>query len=350
MNNKKAYKNILILNLRKIGDTIMATSTAYLLKRAYPRAKVTMLVKPLTKAIVENNPVIDKVLLYNYSHKAKLAEIKKTAGMLKEKQFDLAIVVDNKPRSALLAWLANIPVRVGFEKINMRNIYLKMFYTKIYKIDYDFLATQQVKNHEIFINRITGRNDKAKMVMPDIDIKSKVKVDTLLSELSQGEKKIALCIRSGVLFKDWSQENFIEVVETLSQKYNAAFFIVGAPNDSDHAEDFIDKSNADIHNFCGMTNLPELGYLLSQVDLLLTVDTGTAHIAAAVDTRQVVVFAGTSHYHWSPYGDNVESIYPDVECYPCDDKTRKQCNNYRCLQNISIKQVVEKSCQILNNL
>ena len=59
------YKNILILNLRKIGDTIMATSSAYLLKKAYPEAKITMLVKPLTKSIVENNPVIDEVLLYD---------------------------------------------------------------------------------------------------------------------------------------------------------------------------------------------------------------------------------------------------------------------------------------------
>lgn len=347
---ENTYKNILILNLRKIGDTIMATSTAYLLKKAYPKAKLTMLVKPLTKAIVENNPVIDEVLLYNYSHKAKIAEIIQTAKMLKEKQFDLAVVVDNKPRSALLSWMSGIPQRIGFEKITLRNIYLRLFYTKIYKIDYDFLSVQQVKNHEIFINRITGKNDKAQMIMPDIDMKSKAKVDALLDKLPDNKNKIALCIKSGVPFKDWPQENFIEVVETLSQKYNAAFFIIGAPNDSDYAENFIDKCNADIHNFCGMTNLPELGYLLSQADLLLTVDTGTAHIAAAVDTRQVVVFAGTSHYHWAPYGDNVEIVYPDVVCYPCDDKTRKQCNNYKCLQNISIKQVVEKSCQILNNL
>ena len=46
------YKNILILNLRKIGDTIMATSSAYLLKKAYPEAKITMLVKPLTKSVL----------------------------------------------------------------------------------------------------------------------------------------------------------------------------------------------------------------------------------------------------------------------------------------------------------
>lgn len=55
----------------------MATSSAYLLKKAYPKAKITMMVKPMTKSIVENNPVIDEVMLYDYSHKAKWSEIKK---------------------------------------------------------------------------------------------------------------------------------------------------------------------------------------------------------------------------------------------------------------------------------
>ena len=117
------YKNILILNLRKIGDTIMATSSAYLLKRAYPKATITMLVKPLTKSIVENNPVIDEVLLYDYSHKAKWNDIKKTVNNIKSKNFDLAVIIDNKPRSALLSYLAKIPKRIGFEKITVRNIY-----------------------------------------------------------------------------------------------------------------------------------------------------------------------------------------------------------------------------------
>lgn len=171
-----------------------------------------MMVKPMTKSIVENNPAIDEVMLYDYSHKAKWSEIKKVSNQIKSKNFDVAIVIDNKPRSALLSYLAGIPKRIGFEKITLRNIYLTLFYTDIYKIDYDFINTQQVKNHEIFINRITGRFDKAKMVMPNLSNESQLKVSSLLDNLSKNRLNVALCIRSGIKFKDWSQENFIKVL------------------------------------------------------------------------------------------------------------------------------------------
>lgn len=339
------YENILILNLRKIGDTVMATAAAYLLKRAYPKAKITMLVKPLTRSIVENNSVIDEVLLYDYSHKAKYKDIKKAAHKLKEKQYNLAVIIDNKPRSALLAWLADIPIRVGFEKITLRNIYLRLLYTKIYKIDYDFMATQQVHNHEIFINKLTGRNDKAKMIMPVINAENKEKVDKLLANLAPKKIKIALCIRSGVVFKDWPRKYFAAVVSTLAQKYAAGFYIVGGANDVNYADEF-GKMLSDIEmvNLCGQTTLPELGYLLSKADLLLSVDTGTAHIAAAVDTPEIVIFAGTSHQHWAPYGDKVYPVYPKIDCYPCSDRVRKECKGYPCLDAVAIDDV-QKACR-----
>lgn len=344
--NKTIYSNILILNLRKIGDTIMATSSAYLLKKAYPNAKITMLVKPLTKSIVENNPVIDEVLLYDYSHKAKWKDIKHAANMLKSKNFDLAIIIDNKPRSAILSYLAKIPKRVGFEKITLRNIYLKLFYTDIYNINYDFMNTQQVKNHEIFINRFTGRHDTAKMIMPNIDNQSKEFVNNLLNVFSKNKIIIALCLRSGINFKDWPSENFLSVIKNLDNKYHPNFCIVGSKNDYDYAQKFIQKSNLSIKNFCGKTTLPQLGYLLKQCNLLLSVDTGTAHIAAAEAINTVVVFAGTSHKHWAPYGNNVQVIYPQIKCYPCNDLQRKDCSNYSCLNNININSVIQK-CQNL---
>ncbi|MDQ0205179.1 glycosyltransferase family 9 protein [Pectinatus haikarae] len=343
---KPVYKNILVLNLRKIGDTIMATSAAYLLKKAYPEARLTMLVKPLTRSIAENNPVIDQVLFYDYSHKAKLRDIKKIMQKIKKEGFDLAVVIDNKPRSALLAWLSGVPHRLGFEKVTLRNIYLKLFYTKIYDIDYDFGNTQQVKNHEIFINRITGRNDKAKMILPDLPAGSREKIDKMLSALPAGKLKIALCMRSGTPFKDWPMADFAKVVHGLAEKYDAVFYVTGSSGDSSYAEKFIKNSKYSVWNFCGQTNLPELGCLLRQSDLLLSVDTGTAHLAAAAAIPEVVIFAGTSHRHWAPYGDKVSCLYPDIECYPCSDETRRQCTEYRCLTAVQPEQVL-RACEMM---
>ena len=349
------YKNILILNLRKIGDTIMATSAAYLLKKAYPQAKITMLVKPLTRPIVENNPVIDEVMLYNYEHKVNLSDLKQTVNQLKEKHFDLAVVIDGKARSAVLAYLAGIPKRAGFENITLRNIYLKIFYTDLFNIGYDAFEVQQVKNHENFINRLTGKKDKAQMVMPDVDKSGQAKVKSLLQQLPQDKLKIALCLRSNCEFKDWPMQYFVETVQKLNEKYSASFFIVGAKNDKKFADSFIYKADLkNVYDFCGQTTLPQLGYLLKQADFMLSVDTGTAHIAASQHTPEVVIFAGTSHKHWAPYGSCVDVVYPNIPCYPCSDKMRRQCrkkaDRYDCLNKVYVQDVIDKCSAKLDKL
>ncbi len=342
-------KNILIINLRKIGDTVMATSAAYLLKRAYPNAKITMLVKPLTVSLVENNPVIDAVLTYDYSHEKKMAGLWTLIGKIRQREFSTAIVIDNKPRSALIAFLANIPERIGFEKITKRNWYLQLLYTELLPINYNFAETQQVKNHEIFINRLTGRTDEAKMILPIPTAEDKNKVDKFLALLPQKRYNIALCIHSGVAYKDWSIKKFAYVINKFP--LDANFILVGGKPDKAAGIRLQAKSELPLYNFAGQTTLPALGYLLEQVDCLLSVDTGTAHICAAVGTPEIVIFAGTSHLHWAPYGDKVHLIYPQgLDCYPCSDEIRKKCDDYRCLDGIKPEAVLKELVSILNDI
>lgn len=342
-----AYKNILVFCLRKIGDVVISTSVAYLLKQAYPDAKITMVVKPLTQEIVRNNPVVDEVILYNYTHKSSLAEIRQLVAEIKEKNFDLAIVADNKPRSAMIAWMAGIPKRIGFERIEFRNIYLKFFYTDILKIDYDAMHTLQVKNHEIFINRFTGKNDKAKMTMATIQSEHIQKVDGLLqSALAEHKKteqeclKIALCIRSGCLTKDWPISRFTEVVEKLNQLYNAVFYVIGSNADEIVAKEFQQTTNAPVSILCGKTSLVELSYLLRKSDFFLTVDTGSAHLAATVGVPMVAIYGSTSPDKWGPYTDHVTTLAPQYPCHPCDG-TKIRCSDPKCLLTIPVDTVTE---------
>lgn len=341
----QSYKNILVFCLRKIGDVIISTSVPYLLKKAYPDAKITMMVRPLTQEIVNNNPVVDEVMIYSYTHKTTFSEVHQLAAKIKEKNFDLAIITDNKPRSAMLAWMARIPERVGFEKIEFRNCYLKLFYTDIIKIDYNTARTLQAKNHEIFINQFTGRNDVAKMIMPDVSLESKLKIDDLFHQAISEHNvknplKIALCIRSGVSTKDWPFEYFRATVERLYNLYpQAVFIIIGSPADQEYAARFIEKTNAPISSLCGKTTLTELAYALSSSDFFLTVDTGSAHIAATTDTPMVAMYGGTSPKKWGPYTKHVITLEPSCKCHPCDG-TKIKCNDPKCLTTISVDDVV----------
>ena len=114
----KQYNNILVNALVNLGDVVLTTSAIALLKKAYPNAKVTMLCKSVVRQAVENNPVIDEVMVFDY--KAKRNSLGKMLDMVKEikrHNFDLSISFDRKLRPAILCFLAGIPTRVGADRI-----------------------------------------------------------------------------------------------------------------------------------------------------------------------------------------------------------------------------------------
>jgi len=153
---RQKYKNILVTALRKIGDTVIATAGIHLLKTYYPQARVSALVTPLAQDILRNHPLVDEVIVYDFTARAKWAEIWSTVKYLKSKHFDVCIVLDGKPRAVVLAWLAGIPERIGFERVEFRTYYLKALYTRIIPIDYDPMQLRQVENLSIFIHRLTN--------------------------------------------------------------------------------------------------------------------------------------------------------------------------------------------------
>lgn len=343
-----SYKNILVICLRKIGDAIIATSVPYLLKQAYPDAKITMLVKPLTKEIVTGNSVVDEVMLYNYTHQANIWEILQIAKEIRSRNFDLSVVTDTKPRSAMLAWLAGVPKRAGFEKITLRNIYLRLYYTDLFEIDYDAMHTLQAKNHEIFINRFTGREGQAQLILPAGTAEAREKAAALLRQAAEEQGKgsqdrsylkIALCIRSGALTKDWPLARFAQVVERLAGKYNAVFYVIGSSADGEAAAELKKMLPVPLSILCGKTNLVELSHVLKNSDFFLSVDTGSAHIAAATGIPMVAVYGGTSPLKWGPYSENAIALAPDYPCHPCDG-IKIKCVDPKCLSTISVDEVV----------
>ena len=98
----KQYKNILVNALVNLGDVVLTTSAIALLRKAYPEAKITMMVKPVVRQAVENNPLIDDVIVFQY--KAKGNSFGKMLGMVKDikrRHFDLSVSFDRKLRPAL---------------------------------------------------------------------------------------------------------------------------------------------------------------------------------------------------------------------------------------------------------
>ena len=149
----KTYKNILVHALVNLGDVILTTSAIALLRKAYPEAKITMLVKPAVREAVENNPVIDEVIVLRY--KAKENSVGQMWAMLKDlkrRDFDLAVSFDRKLRPALLCWLAGIPTRVGPDKVfDDKPSKVTWLYTDVIPVTHDLEHTLQAETYQSIV-------------------------------------------------------------------------------------------------------------------------------------------------------------------------------------------------------
>ena len=346
----KTYKNILVNALVNLGDVVLTTSAVALLRKAYPEAKITMLVKPAVQEAVENNPVIDEVIVFKYrARENSLGKMWRMVRDLKRRHFDLAISFDRKLRPALLCWLAGIPTRVGPSRVFDDNpSKVTWLYTDVVEIRHDLENTLQAETYQAIVRGFTGQTGQAEPFFARITPENERAAQELLQRLPQAEKKIALCVKGTFPLKTWPKEYFAEVVKQLAARYDAAFFIVGAPNDRDYADEVIQGMEPAVLNFCGETSLTDLAALIGDADLLVTVDTGATHIADTTGIPMVTMYGCTSPNRWHPINKQARVLTTAESCCPCSVRA-EDCPSSpqpQCLWNITPDMVL-KECEEL---
>jgi len=348
---KKIYKNILVNALVNLGDVVLTTSAIALLKKAYPDARVTMLARPVVRQAVENNPVIDDVILFDY--KAKQNSLGKMWAMVQElkcRHFDLSISFDRKLRPALLAWLAGIPVRVGPDRVfDDKLSRVPWLYTDTIHIAHDLETNLQAETYQAIIRGFTGLTEHAQPVFARITPETEKEAERLLTKLPNAQKRIALCVKGTFPLKTWPKEYFVAVVDRLAATYDASFFIVGAPNDRDYADEVIAAMHHPVMNFCGDTSLVSLAALLKSSDLLITVDTGATHIAATTGIPMITMYGCTSPRRWHPINENAVVFTSDEPCCPCTCRADECPSNPKpnCLWHVTPDEVAEAAERML---
>jgi ADP-heptose:LPS heptosyltransferase len=115
--------------------------------------------------------------------------------------------------------------------------------------------------------------------------------------------------------KLWPTEYFVSVTEYIVNTYNLTPVVCGSKDDLEYVEKFIAAYGKKVINKCGQTSLTEFANILKQAKLLLSVDTGSVHIAAAMDCPVYGIFNGIHLGRFAPYpknvSANVHAIFPD---------------------------------------
>jgi len=331
-------KKILIIKPSGIGDIVHSLPVAIGLKLIYPYCKIHWLVFNKFKDILYGLDYIDEIILWNRN--GGLKEYIRLIEELKKQNYDLIIDLQVLFRTALLGYL------LKFKKIISTGYvreFSNFFVSPVAKFDKNLHAVE--RNYQV-VEFLAKKENKS--VPKPIDLLPWIKINKnedeyakKLLEFDSNKKYIFFSVGSRGQHKIWPKENFLELINLLYKKFKNLFLVfVGSKEEIDRVNWVISNLHLkEYKNFVGYTDLHQLCALLNNAAVVVSNDSGVAHISAALDRPTLVLFGPSDPTWFYPYNMKSGYIYKNLKCSPCGIKTL--CKNNRCMQEITPKEVFE---------
>lgn len=330
---------ILIIAPNWIGDAVMSQPLLANLKSIYPKSQIDVLaspwVAPIYRACAEVHQVIDAHLEHQ---QLQWSLRKQLAKQLELNQYNACFVLPNSLKSALIPWLANIPLRIGYRG-EMRFGLINFALDNPSKINRPPMA-----NHYLALCNVMDHSkevDTNQAADPKLNISptAKQSVSAKLQAAAIDEKSIyVLCpgAEYGVT-KRWPTGHFASLAQHLiNNEPNANIILLGGKGDHALGEEIISqvKNPVQIQNWCGETSLDEAIALIGMSKVLVSNDSGLMHIGAALKVPQVAIFGSSDPHHTPPLSDKAKVIWLNLPCSPCH---KRECplGHLKCLKDIS---------------
>ena len=327
------YPHILLIKPSSMGDIVHAMPTCEAIRRAYPKARLTWLVKREWAGLVERIEGVDRVWPVDSTLTGWLSQV----SLLRAEHFDLVIDLQGLLRSAAIGWLSGSPLRVGFTNGREGSPW---FYSKLVPVpSLEMHAVDRYLLVAKAVGAVAFGTPEFCFRIPQSDHDE---VDRLLSRsgVAPGTSCVAMNVSARWPTKRWPAESFAEVADRLQQEGYGLVVLIGGPGDRVEVAAVKGQMKTPAIDLTGATTVGLLPALLSKASLLITNDSGPMHIAAAVGTPVVALFGPTSALLTGPYGAGHSVLTGNVSCRPCFSRTCRNALPLECLRTVSPEQVL----------
>lgn len=310
---------ILFIRRDNIGDLVCTTPAIHAVRQAYPEAKIGILVNSYNVEVVKNNPDIDEIYIYK---KAKHVPEKnkftvwwnnlRVLSKIRKENYDVAIACGSySPRLAIYTYMTGAKLKIGYlpknvEKSIFYNMPLKEPQKPMHEVERVFALLLPLGINE--------KPDKMRVYPSSYEIE---RVNELLKkerffgviETSQNDRKIALHISSRKPENRWSAEKFIKLAKLILKNHDVNIMLLWSPGSEnnpyhpgdDEKAELIVKAVPKIIPY-KTVRLGELIAALSLAELIVCLDGGAMHIAAALGKPIVTIWGSTAPERWRPWG------------------------------------------------
>ena len=331
--------NILIIKVSAIGDVILATASIRAIRKKFPHAKIFCLVGSQSRQILQRCPYIDEVIVYDFKNCA-MKDILKIARELRKYTFDIVIDLQNNTKSHVLSFLSLARNRYGYAN-------KKLSFLLNHRVEETPIAVSPVEHQFRTLEMLGISLDEADLELWISD-EDEAHINELLEShwIADTDKLIGINLSASRkwITKNWPLSNFAKLCDELSAR-NIRVVITGSEQDYDLAEELLTMTKSKPFVAVGQTSLMELASLIKRCKVFLSADSAPLHIAAAVETPIVALFGPTLPLRHMPPAKNSIVIRKKLDCSPC---YKSSCKTVNCMQQISVKEVLEAIEKLIN--
>lgn len=326
--DKSKIHRILIRATNWVGDAVMSMPAFEAVRENFPKSHIAVLARPWVAPLYESHPAANEVISYTrgYGYWKDFSEFLRVIRFVRSLRFEMAVLFQNAIEAALIARLAGIKIRIGYNT-DGRGFLLSHSVVRGKEV----LKLHQVEYY-LTVLRALGWDAPTKDPGLRASPESVTRARSLLSSRGIQDHDLVVGLSPGAAYgpaKRWPVERFAAIGDRAIRDWGAKVVVIGTEKEKALGETLISATAPGAVNFCGMTGIGDALALIKRCRLFVSNDSGLMHVAAALKVPTVAIFGSTDSVATGPRGKNARVVKQDLECSPC---LKPECSSgYRCL-------------------
>lgn len=338
-----AVRRVLVVRLRSVGDTVLATPSLYALRRFLPAARIDVLLEDWVAPLLEGSADVDRVVTVRRGSKSSRLRV---ARQLRAEKYEVVYNLHGGSTAALIVRATGARHRVGYADYAYASLHNHAAppSSELWGRARTHSAEQQLALLGWTGVPVTDRPAPRLAVTPAADARVARRLRD--AGLDAGDPFALVHPAAAFETKTWAAEKFARVVEHLAAR-GIASVAVAWPDESRVIEEVRASARVPLLSFTDL-QLPELTALAARAALFVGNDSGVAHVAAAACVPQVVVFGSSNVAHWRPWTQApAEVVREEMPCAPCPGYTCAEFDAPECIRRVSVERVTAAAERVL---
>lgn len=328
-------RNILVTQLRQVGDVLLTTPAVKVLRDHYPHSRISYLTETGPATLLEGNPHLDAIIRRN--RKSGVLQDWQLAFTLRKARYDLVLDFFCNPRSAWLSFMTGARYRVAAYHAGRSWWYThapRLPDVQEYTAERKLALLRAIGIHGELVPPILNIAASAKQYIDAFFKTHQIREDTPVVTIDPTSRRPA---------RRWIPERYVQLADRLTEQCQATVIFVWGPGEKEDVDALVRQGRFH-HLLACPTDLMQLSALIARSWLEIGASSAPQHIAVAVGTPSLTIMGPTNPVNWTYPSPLHRTVQGKVDCLACN---RTECATHECMQMLRVEDVECAAQQLL---